>query len=334
MENQTKKPHISVIVPVYCLEDYIGKTLESILVQTYQNLEILVVDDGSTDNSWTVIKDYAAWDKRIVPIHQENGGVTSARLNGVAHATGEWIGFVDGDDQIEPDMYGFLLNNALKYGADISHCGYQMIFDDGRVHYFHNTGCLVKQDRTTGLKDLLDGSLVEPGLCNKLFHKTLFHSLLHTDVMPRDIKINEDLLMNYYLFSQAKLSVFEDQCKYHYIVRKTSASRLRLNKHKIYDPIRVKQIILDSCDQEMYTTAKIAYISTCINVYNSLMLEKNEQYCTDENVVREKIVQHKTFASELCGKRRFLAELILTVPALYRPLYCLYAKYFQYNKYE
>lgn len=188
---------ISIIIPVYNLEKYIKRTAESVLKQTYTNIEVIIVDDGSSDESWKIIQKIADKDNRVIPIHQENGGVTSARLKGVRRSTGEWIGFVDGDDEIESDMYEILLNNAKKYNADISHCGYQMIFEDGRVNYFHNTGCLVQQDRTTGLKDLLDGSLVEPGLCNKLFHKNLFHSLLHSTVMNEDIKINEDLLMNY-----------------------------------------------------------------------------------------------------------------------------------------
>lgn len=155
---------ISIIIPVYNLEKYIKRTAESVLKQTYTNIEVIIVDDGSSDESWKIIQKIADKDNRVIPIHQENGGVTSARLKGVRRSTGEWIGFVDGDDEIESDMYEILLNNAKKYNADISHCGYQMIFEDGRVNYFHNTGCLVQQDRTTGLKDLLDGSLVEPGL--------------------------------------------------------------------------------------------------------------------------------------------------------------------------
>ena len=169
---------ISIIIPVYNLEKYIKRTAESVLKQTYTNIEVIIVDDGSSDESWKIIQKIADKDNRVIPIHQENGGVTSARLKGIRRSTGEWIGFVDGDDEIESDMYEILLNNAKRYNADISHCGYQMIFEDGRVNYFHNTGCLVQQDRTTGLKDLLDGSLVEPGLWNKLFHKNLFHSLL------------------------------------------------------------------------------------------------------------------------------------------------------------
>lgn len=218
--HMNKKLKISIVVPVYNLQDCIERCVKSILAQTYTNLEILIVDDGSTDNSRQVIEKLAESDSRIVSIFKDNGGVTSARLTGVEKASGEWIGFVDGDDEIEPDMYRLLLDNGIKYGADISHCGYQMIFSDGRIHYFYNTGCLVKQDRTKGLKDLLDGSLVEPGVCNKIFRRNLFNKLLDSEMMNTDIKINEDLLLNYYLFSEVNSSIFEDVCKYHYIVRK------------------------------------------------------------------------------------------------------------------
>ena len=143
---------ISVIVPVYNLQDDLERCVVSIMAQTYSDLEIILIDDGSTDRSRDVIQKLADMDGRIVPVYKENGGVTSARLAGLRKATGEYIGFVDGDDEIEPDMYEFLLKNALDYNADISHCGYQMAFDDGRVNYFYNTGRVVLQDRNTGLK--------------------------------------------------------------------------------------------------------------------------------------------------------------------------------------
>ena len=127
---------ISVIVPVYNLQDDLERCVVSIMAQTYSNLEIILIDDGSTDRSRDVIQKLAEMDGRIVPVYKENGGVTSARLAGLRKATGEYIGFVDGDDEIEPDMYEFLLKNALDYNADISHCGYQMVFDDGRVKLF------------------------------------------------------------------------------------------------------------------------------------------------------------------------------------------------------
>ena len=127
---------ISVIIPVYNLEAYVERAVRSVLQQTHTNIEVVVVDDGSTDESWNVIQRISNSDNRVVPIRKENEGVTSARFNGIRHAKGQWIGFVDGDDEIETDMYELLLKNAKQYKADISHCGYQMIFEDGRVHEF------------------------------------------------------------------------------------------------------------------------------------------------------------------------------------------------------
>lgn len=235
---------ISIIIPAYNIEPYISATLDSVLAQSYPNLEIIVVDDGSKDGTGAIIDAYALKDPRIKVLHQENGGVTFARLRGVAEATGEWIGFVDGDDYVEPQMYEQLLRNALDHKADISHCGYQMVFPNGRVDYYYNTGRLVIQDKTTGLNDLLSGSFIEPGLWNKLFHKSLFHSLLHDGGMPLNIKINEDLLMNYWLFKAANSAVYEDFCPYHYVLRKGSAATSKVNEHKLWDPLYVAQIIL------------------------------------------------------------------------------------------
>lgn len=325
---------ISVIVPAFNVESTIIRTLDSILKQTCLEMEVIVVDDGSTDKTGRILDAYSSQHERVIVLHTQNQGVTAARLAGVEQASGEWIGFVDGDDEIEPDMYELLLENAKQYKADISHCGYQMIFADGRVSYFHNTGCLAVQDRTTGLKDLLDGSLVEPGLCNKLFRKTLFHSLLHTEMMDRSIKINEDLLMNYILFSNSNRSVFQDICKYHYLVRSTSASRTSLNQHKIFDPIRVKQWILNMKIDGMEGAAEKAYIGTCVNVYNSLVLDRTGQFALEQKKVWNLMKEHKEWIPCLSRKQQFLANLILYWPIGYKPIYRFYAKYFLKNCYE
>ena len=324
---------ISIIVPVFNLENELPRCLDSILTQSYQNIEVVVVDDGSSDGSADVMRRYSEKDSRIKPVFQENGGVTSARLHGVREASGQWIGFVDGDDKIESDMYERLLRNAAEYHADISHCGYQMCFDDGRIHYFHNTGLLVQQDKITALKELLSGSRIEPGLCNKLFHKTLFHSLLHGEAMPLDIEINEDLLMNYRLFSETERTVFEDWCPYHYIVRGASASRAKLNLHKIYDPIRVKEIIRRDAPAELRDAAQQAYINTGINVCHSLMIEEAE--CrADLRRVRDMMARETADFSLLGRKRKLMANMIVHVPGLYRLIYVLYSKYFQKNVYS
>ena len=256
---------ISVVVPVFNIEKYVERCAYSILNQTYANLEIIMVDDGSTDGSGKIIDQIAANDSRVKVIHKENGGVTSARMAGIKSATGEWIGFVDGDDEVEPDMFRHLLQNAITYQADISHCGYQMVFPDGRIDYYYNTGLLAQQDKTTALKEVLSGSKIEPGLWNKLFHKTLFHSLLHDNSMPTDIKINEDLLMNYFLFKEANRAVYEDFCPYHYILRKGSAATSKKCYH-VTDPLRVRDMIRKDLhgDTQLYPVAYSRYVYTLI----------------------------------------------------------------------
>ena len=324
---------ISIVVPVFNIEGYVERCLQSLLQQTYTNLEVLAIDDGSTDSSGAILDRLATTDSRIKVIHKENGGVTSARMAGIRNATGEWIGFVDGDDKIESDMYERLLRNSAEYHADISHCGYQMCFDDGRIHYFHNTGLLVQQDKITALKELLSGVRIEPGLCNKLFHKTLFRSLLHGGAVPLDIKINEDLLMNYRLFSEAERTVFEDWCPYHYIVRSTSASRAKLNPHKIYDPIKVKEIIRHSAPAELHDAAQQAYISTCINTYHTL-LTAGAKYKDDLRKVHELLTQEADDFFLLGRKRRLMANMIVHTPVLYRPIYAVYSRFFQERVYD
>lgn len=330
----TEEVKISVVVPVYNNAQCLPRCIDSLLAQTYKNLEIIVVNDGSTDNTEDILAQYRALDPRVRPIQQENGGVTSARIHGICEATGDWIGFVDGDDQVEPIMYEQLLKNALAYDADISHCGYQMVFDDGRIHYFYNTGDIIEQDTITSLCELLSGARIEPGLCNKLFHKSLFDSLMHNHPMPADIKINEDLLMNFILFSAAKNTVFEDFCPYHYIVRKGSASRQKLNWHKIYDPIRVKEVILNLAPAEMEKAAQAAYLSTCINVYNSLVLDKQPEYKQERKKIRQDVVKNYKWTAQLSRKQQLLACMIRYMPWIYSPLYTFYAEYVLKNPYE
>lgn len=234
-------PKISIVVPVYNLEKDLSRCVASISAQTYQNLEILLVDDGSTDQSRSVISQLEQEDARIVAIYKDNGGVTSARLKGLSKATGKYIGFVDGDDLIEPQMYQRLLENAEKLNADISHCGYQMVFPDGHIDYYYNTGKIVFQKGHQGCSDLLEGKFVEPGLWNKLYRRELFSGL--DTWMDRNICINEDLLMNFYLFRQSNITVFEDVCPYHYVLRKESATKSRLNMHQLRDPLSVLHIL-------------------------------------------------------------------------------------------
>ena len=258
---------ISIVVPAFNIEKYIERCIKSILDQTYPYIEVIVVDDGSVDNTVAIIDHIEEHDDRVKVIHKQNGGVSCARIDGIRKASGEWIGFVDGDDFVEPDMFERLLQNALTYHADISHCGYQMIFPDGHIDYYYNTGCVEKQDRTTALRELLSGARIEPGLWNKLFHKRLFHSLLQEEALLENIEINEDLLMNYWLFKAADSVIYEDICPYHYILRRGSASTSKKKNHTT-DPLYVINIIKNDLqgNRLLYPTAYSRYMRILIGV--------------------------------------------------------------------
>lgn len=324
---------ISVIVPVYNLEKHISRTLDSILSQTYKDIEIIVVDDGSTDKTGHIIDDYQKKVSCVRSYHIQNSGVTAARMVGISKAKGEWIGFCDGDDEIDPEMYERLLYNANIFQADISHCGYRMIFDDGRIKYFYNTGIKIEDNRISGLKNLLVNPLFEPGLWNKLFRRELFNNLLCKGI-DASIKINEDLLMNFILFSHAEKSVYEDFCPYHYVVRQSSASRQKLNANKIYDPIKVKKRIVEIAPEEIEDEAKAAYLSTCIDIYSILACESSKEFRQDRIKVREKILEKKADVKLLDGRRQALVNLIRYTPHLYPILYQTYVKHFQEKKYD
>ena len=126
------QPLITVIVPVYNVEKYLRRCLDSIIGQTYQNLEILCIDDGSIDNSGEICEQYAARDARIKVIHQENQGLSTARNRGLDAAEGEYIAFVDSDDYILEDMYKKMLAKLLDYNVDLCVCQWQYEFSDGR----------------------------------------------------------------------------------------------------------------------------------------------------------------------------------------------------------
>ena len=130
MAEREKKPLISVVVPVYNVEKYLPKCLDSLLAQSWQELEIIVVDDGSPDNSWDIMQEYARRDSRVRPIRQKNGGLSAARNAGVEAARGEWIGFLDSDDYVAPEMYERLYRAAAEQGAQMAVCSFTYVTPD------------------------------------------------------------------------------------------------------------------------------------------------------------------------------------------------------------
>ena len=258
---------ISIIIPAYNIENYISATLDSVLAQSYKNIEVIVVNDGSTDKTGEIIDSYAEKDSRIKAIHKENGGVSSARIAGINASSGEWIGFVDGDDFVEQEMFEHLLKNALDNNADISHCGYQMVFPDGHIDMYYNTGRKETVDKDRGISELISGNYIEPSLCCKLFRHDVVIGFEKSHLWDSSIRINEDLLMNYILFSKAESSIYEDKPFYHYVLRKGSAATTKKpGLFKIQDPVKVMELILEDTKKynDIYKVSAERYLRVLI----------------------------------------------------------------------
>lgn len=206
---------ISVIVPVYKVEPYLRKCLDSIVNQTYRNLEIILVDDGSPDNCGAICDEYAAKDNRITVIHKENGGVSSARNAGLDKASGDWIGWVDSDDWIELDMYEYLLKNAVEYRADIAVCSRYEIKEDGAIYYGWKVPTSL--NREEGLRCLLENNLLQNYCCDKLWRKELWQGV----VFPEG-KTFEDMAVLHHPFERADAVICLPEPKYNYYQRKGS----------------------------------------------------------------------------------------------------------------
>lgn len=323
-----EQERISVIVPAYNLAPYLGASLDSLLSQTYPNLEIIVVDDGSRDETAGVIRTYSGKYPQIKGVFQENGGVTAARLAGAVQATGEWLGFMDGDDRVEPQMYARLLENAKSTGADISHCGHQLHFPDGRIEYVHGSDEIRVRNCDTGLRELLDNRLVSLSLCTKLYRRELFAGL--DEWMPRDIRYNEDLLMNYYLFSRAKTSVFEGICPYHYLLRKDSASCRGISEAYIFDPIRVRRLLLERCSPQLKDMCQQALVRNLLFNYAQLTVHPEaRQYDRFRQRVRQMLREEQKSFSLLSVRNRILANMICAAPWSFRLAYSVYVALFQ-----
>ena len=219
---------VSVIVPVYKCEAFLPDCIDSILRQTHQNLEVILVDDGSPDGSGTICDTYAQKDARVRVIHQANRGVSAARNAGVDAASGDAIAFVDSDDTVEPDLYEVLVKLAAEHDADIAHCGYRKVHFDGSTKDVLGTGILLIQDAWEASESLLTGKHFTGSPCTKLYRSQLFEGIR----FDPELKINEDVWLNVQIFRNARKLVFWDVPKYCYYERAQSATRVT-NRLKI-----------------------------------------------------------------------------------------------------
>ena len=214
-----KLPLISVILPIYNVEKVLRRSVDSVLAQTYGNIEVILVDDGSPDGCPELCDEYAKKDLRVRVIHQQNGGVSAARNTGVRAAEGEFISFVDPDDYVAEDFLFFMYNLMNDHEADIVSCGAVDIYPSGKTAFHSADSDVHIMDSREALERMCynDGFYIT--LWDKLFKASLFDNILFTEG-----KLFEDTGTTYKLVDRAEKIVSCCEIKYYYVISADSSS--------------------------------------------------------------------------------------------------------------
>ena len=234
---------VSIIVPAYNIEPYLERCITSILAQTYKNFEVILVDDGSTDGSSALCDSYRQQDDRITVIHKKNGGLVSARKVGLEAAQGEYIGFVDGDDWIEPQMYEHLIKLAEEHQADIV-LGGSLEDVNGQIENKTNRLKTGIYDKERLRKEVYPYMLcaenffsmgIQPYIWNKLVRRDLAQECVMA--VDERIRVGEDVAAVMPMLLKADKAVISAYCDYHYCIRGTSMIWKRENEESEWETV-------------------------------------------------------------------------------------------------
>ncbi len=305
---------VSIIIPGYNTEEYLDKCICSVVNQTYKNLEIILVDDGSSDSTLSKFNEWEKKDSRIKVVHQENKGLALARNTGISAATGEFVMFADSDDYLESDMVEFLLGLSVKYDADVSRCGFY--FDD-----FDKTDS-VSDDETIKIPDydsimieLATGGHISGVAWNKLYK----YDVIKSHPYRKEDGCSEDIMHNYRVYKDIKKAVFCNIPKYHYVIRDNSITNSEFNENA-FSIVRAKQIILDGekDNKNIYPYAVKGFITSAFIVLSGCIT--NNACMAKYDDLRKSIIQYKNVVlkSNLYSKLDKLKMVLLKIsPKLY-----------------
>lgn len=275
MQKQANEPTVSVVVAIYNVSDYLKKCVDSILDQTYDKLEIILVDDGSTDNSGEICDDYEKADNRVLALHKTNGGLSDARNAGIKKSTGEYITFIDGDDYIDRDYIETLIDSIRKYDSDISIVGHKIKYPKNIYEKRASKSEVFSPE--DALREILYDREIDLSAWGKLYKTSLFNGVRY----PKG-RLFEDSATTYLLFDKAKKISVAPKSKYNYIIRSTSITNTGFNSKK-YDLIASTQEMTDfiinkypnlksACERRMMW----AHLSTLTQLAKSKNPSKND----------------------------------------------------------
>lgn len=252
---------ISVIVPIYNVEKYLSRCVDSIIKQSYKNLEIILVDDGSPDSCPQICDDYAKKDKRIIVIHKENGGLADARNAGMKAATGDFVSFIDSDDWIEPDMLSNMVSCAEKNDSDVVSGGVRWVLDDGNVLREEVSKTCITLNRSNAYKELLCDGLLKQHVWNKLYKHKLIYSIFFDKG-----KYHEDIFWSYKIFGKCKRVSVLSKCYYNYVQRSDSIMGVTYSEKRLdaLDAMYKRCEYTRKEFPEFYDLALYVYMGSCM----------------------------------------------------------------------
>ena len=281
------QPKISVIVPVYKTEGLLDRCVESIVGQTYKNLEIILVDDGSPDNCPAMCDEWAEKDSRIRVIHKENGGVSSARNAALDIATGDYIGFVDSDDWIEPEMYSSLIQKISESGKNIALCSYYAVEISGERY---ECRCVV--DKEVLDKDDYFRFIVLGGDGGYIWNRLYDADILKEVRFDEDIWYSEDLLFNFKTAQKSNGAAILDKIEYNYVQKRIKEQAWVMNDHS-FDSMTAFEIMLSYKDipEDVYDCCLRGYAAAAFTLLSGVLT--NEKYFYKYDDIRSAILNFK-----------------------------------------
>ena len=311
---------ISIIVPIYNVEKYLVKSVNSIINQTYKNLEIILVNDGSTDTCGDICEKFKNIDRRIIVIHKKNGGLSDARNAGLQVAKGDYIGFVDSDDWIEKNMYQELLNISLKENSDIVSCGVRKVWND--INIINNGSELNYSNIYTfnneeALQKLLSNELIGDTVWNKLYKSEIIKNI-YFDVG----KYHEDVFWTYRVIGNAKKISSTTKVFYNYLQRENSimGSKFSEKRLDVLEALEARCEYINQRFPDLINDSVTSYMGECLYHYQWIKREKsdlNRQFC--EDIVIKKINKFKNYNNRKYLNKNNKKQYIWIILFLYFP---------------
>lgn len=255
---------VSIIIPVYNVEQYLDRCMESVVRQTYTDLEIILVDDGSKDNSSAICDKWGKKDNRILAIHQKNGGLSNARNTGINNASGKWIMFVDSDDVVSSNIVELLMQLAVSQGADIAIGGVMHIFDENSITFTEQVAPVFTYDAAHAIREMWYQHSFLPSAWGKIYKRSLFGNIRFTEKI-----LFEDIDLMHELFWNSNKIVYSNIPLYGYVHRENSITTSKFSVRDC-DILKISEKMItfsEKNDLSLQAAARSYAVTAAFRVY-------------------------------------------------------------------